>query len=161
MSKYTAEQVENVVNRGSWGSSDCVKTGDMLRDYANLLREREAAFDRGYVRGYEAALGAAASECRRQAGALDHGGNEYIRYADAIKCAATIGGLRPPEVPELNELSGNSGQLPNGVYVIERGFQVERGQSIPTVLVGFGIEDWDARDAFASMLASAPKRGEG
>lgn len=89
------------------------------------LRERESAkegvtdsdaFDRGFVRGYEGGLGAAAAECRRQASALDHAGNEYIRYADAIKCAAAIGALRPPE---LNELSVNSGQLPEGCHVMK------------------------------------------
>lgn len=156
MQQYHAGKESHLVNALDFATRAALEAvAPML---ASARVSDDGAFSRGYVRGYEAALGAAAAECRRQAGALDHGGNEYIRYVDAIKCAAAIGSLR---APELNELSGISGRLagveiPDGAFVIDRGFQVERGQSIPTVLVGFRIEDWKARDTFASML-TAPK----
>lgn len=66
-------------------------------------------FERGYVAGYRAALGAAQAKCREIATALDHAGEEYVRYADAVRCASAVGALY---VPGLNEPSGNSGQLP-------------------------------------------------
>lgn len=54
------------------------------------------AFERAYVTGYRAALGAASAECRRIGEALDNAGNTYVRYEDAIKCAVAVSALRPP-----------------------------------------------------------------
>jgi len=53
-------------------------------------------FERAYAKGYRAALGASAAECRRLATALDNGGNEYTRYPDYIKIAEMILTLRVP-----------------------------------------------------------------
>lgn len=55
-------------------------------------------FEGAYVAGYRAALGAASAECRHMGEALDHAGNVYVRYEDAIKCSVRVAALRPPEV---------------------------------------------------------------
>lgn len=120
MSKYTAEQVRDEMR--AWRSHTGFESARLL-EWADalvaLLRERESAsaqvadggaFERGYIAGYRAALGAAASKCREIGTALDHAGEPYVRYADAIRCGAAVAGLY---VPGLNEPSGNSGQLPD------------------------------------------------
>lgn len=56
-------------------------------------------WERAYVTGYRAAIGASAAECRRIGEALDGGGNTYVRYQDAIKCAVAVSALRPPTTP--------------------------------------------------------------
>jgi hypothetical protein len=65
-------------------------------------------YERAYRAGYRAALGAAAAECRRQSEALDHGGNTYVRYGDATRCASAVSGLRVPSIeyrePDTNVL---------------------------------------------------------
>lgn len=53
-------------------------------------------FERGYVSGYQNALAAASQKCREIGTALDFSGNEYVRYADAIKCAAAISSMYVP-----------------------------------------------------------------
>jgi hypothetical protein len=37
--------------------------------------------------------------------------------------------------------------------VLDVGFKFENGVHTPTVLVGFAVNDWNARDAFAAALA--------
>lgn len=69
-------------------------------------------FERAYASGYRAALQAASAECRRNGEALDFSGNPYVRYADAIKCAAAIENMYVPAIdatlqrdrPPLREL---------------------------------------------------------
>jgi phage-related tail protein len=72
-----------------------------LAEAAQVTVMRDAEFDsdlfeRAYAKGYRAALGAAAAECRKLATALDNGGNEYTRYPDYIKIAEMILTLRVP-----------------------------------------------------------------
>jgi len=49
-----------------------------------------------FERGYKMALADAAAECRRIAMALDHNGQEYVRYSDALMCANTIERIPAP-----------------------------------------------------------------
>lgn len=57
-----------------------------------------AVFERAYATGYRAGLQASSAECRRQGEALDFSGNPYVRYADAIKCAAAIENMYVPAI---------------------------------------------------------------
>ncbi|MUV13544.1 hypothetical protein [Noviluteimonas gilva] len=59
-----------------------------------------SAFERGYQAGYRAALGAAAAECRKHAEALDHGGNTYTRYGDAIRLASAVLAINVPAIED-------------------------------------------------------------
>lgn len=64
-----------------------------------------ALYEKAYRSGYRAALSAASAKCRHIGEALDNGGNTYVRYEDAIKCAAAVSALRIPgiEAPSHSE----------------------------------------------------------
>jgi hypothetical protein len=52
---------------------------------------------------------------------------------------------------------------PAGAVLLEAGFQYRGGVNIPTLLIGFDAEDWDARTRFAAALAqpAQPDQGDG
>lgn len=175
MSEYTAEQVflrsEDVKYSADIDfrltpacAADICK---MLRDYAALLRERESGVLYRHTPIDESEyvdIPSVEDSPERESAKVEVSdddvcdamtvmfGNHWKPHTDAhYRMRAALEAVAP-------HMAG--ARVPDGAFIIDRGFQVERGQSIPTVLVGFRIEDWNARDAFAVMLAAAPKRGE-
>lgn len=74
------------------------------------------------------------------------GDYERAKAAHNQKCLDLI-------AKELVELARPQEVAPvGGAVLLDRGFKYENGTHTPTALVGFAVNDWDARDAFAAAV---------
>jgi hypothetical protein len=101
-------------------------------------------FDRGVLEGLSIAI----SECDRLTTAVDNGGNEYRREAMASSCANSIRAIYAKHYRNMNEPSGNSGQLANVNELLGNSEELPVASAPPA---GFSVE-WQPID-------TAPKDG--